>query len=106
MWLSNIAHLGQTVWDIHHTLSVEHMASWLEFVHVILALELDEGGEQQNHVAALVHNGRVAERAADLARKLVLDGLLRWVVPFKVVVAIGEVDVGLFEDGSPLERCR
>jgi len=81
------------------------MASWLELVHVILALELDKGREQQNHVAALVHDGRVAERAADLARKLVLDGLLRWVVPFEIVVAICEVDVGFLENGSPLERC-
>ena len=33
-----------------------------------------------------------------------LDGLFGWVVPFEVVVAVGEVDVFLVEDGGPLER--
>jgi hypothetical protein len=47
----------------------------------------------------------MAERAADFARKLVLDGLLGWVVPLEVVVAVGEVDVFLVEDGCPLEGC-
>ena len=71
---------------------------------VLLALELDERGEEQDHVAALIHDGAVAERAADLARKLVLGGLGRRVVPLKVVVAVLEVDVVLVEDGGPLER--
>jgi len=81
------------------------VTSWLELVHVILALKFDEGGEQQNHVAALIHDRRVTVRAADLARKLVLDRLLRWVVPFEIVVAVREVNVGLLENGSPLEGC-
>jgi hypothetical protein len=40
-----------------------------------------ERREEQDHVAALVHDGRMAEGAADFAGKLVLDGLLGWVVP-------------------------
>jgi hypothetical protein len=39
---------------------------------VLIALELDQRREQQNHVPALVHNGAVAERTADLAGQLVL----------------------------------
>ena len=31
-------------------------------------------------------------------------GLFGWVVPAEIVVAMGKVDVGLMEDGSPLER--
>jgi len=81
------------------------VASWLELVQIILALELDKGREQQDHVTTLIHDRRVAERAANLARKLMLDRLLRWVVPFEIVVAVCEVDVRLLEDGSPLEGC-
>jgi hypothetical protein len=47
----------------------------------------------------------VAKGAADLARKLVLDGLLGRVVPLEVMVAVGEVDVILVEDSGPLEGC-
>jgi hypothetical protein len=47
----------------------------------------------------------VAKGTADLARKLVLDRLLGRVVPLKVVVAVGEVDVFLVEDSGPLEWC-
>jgi hypothetical protein len=75
-----------------------------EVLLVLLALELDERREEQDHVTALVHDRAMAERAADLAGQLVLGGLCRWVVPFKVVVAVLEVDVVLVEDGGPLER--
>lgn len=34
-----------------------------------------------------------------------LDGFLGWVVPLEVMVAVGEVDVLLVEDGGPLEGC-
>lgn len=34
-----------------------------------------------------------------------LDGFVGWVVPFEVVVAVGEVDVFFVEDGGPLEGC-
>ena len=68
-----------------------------------MALELDERREEQNHVAALIHDGAVAEGAADLAGQLVLGGFGGWVVPLEVVVAVLEVDVFFVEDGSPLE---
>jgi hypothetical protein len=47
----------------------------------------------------------VAVGAAYFAWELVLDRLLSGVVPFEVVVAVGEVDVCLVEDSGPLERC-
>jgi len=47
----------------------------------------------------------MAERAADLARQLVLDALTRRIVPLQIVVAVREVDVVLVEYGGPLERC-
>ena len=70
---------------------------------VLVALELDERREEQDHVPALVHDGTVAEGTADLAGQLVLRGLGSWVVPLEVVVAMFEVDVVLVEDGGPLE---
>lgn len=70
---------------------------------VLLALELDERREEQDHVAALVHDGAVAERAADLAGQLVFGGFGGRVVPLEVVVAVFEVDVFFMEDGGPLE---
>ena len=99
------APLGQTIGDVHDTLTVEHVAARLEVGLVLIGLEVHKRGEEQDHVAALVHDGGVAERAADLAGKLVLDGLLGRVVPLKVVVAVGEVDVLLVEDSGPLEGC-
>lgn len=78
----------------------------LEVGFILIGLQVDQGREQEDHVAALIHNGGMAERAADLARQLVLDGFLGRIVPLQVVVAIGEVDVLLVEDGSPLEWCR
>ena len=72
---------------------------------VLVALELDQRREQQDHVPALIHDGAVAERAADLARQLVFGGFGGRVVPLKVVVAVFEVDVVFVEDGGPLEGC-
>ena len=66
---------------------------------------MDQAGEEQDHVAALVHDWGVAVRATHFARQLVLDALVRRVVPFEVVVAVREVDVVLVEDGGPLEGC-
>jgi hypothetical protein len=66
---------------------------------------MDQTREQQNHIAALIHDRRMAVRTADLARQLVLDRLLRRVVPLEVVVAVGEVDVVFVEDGRPLKGC-
>lgn len=72
---------------------------------VLIRLEVDQTREQQNHVAALVHDGAVAEGAAYLAGQLVLDALVGRVVPLEAVMAVGEVDVLLVEDGGPLEGC-
>jgi hypothetical protein len=83
--------------------SVVQILPGSEVLLVLLALELDERREEQDHVPALVHDGAVAERAADLAGQLVLGGLGGRVVPLEVVVAVLEVDVILVEDGSPLE---
>jgi hypothetical protein len=69
-----------------------------------VGLEVDERGEEQDHIPPLVHDGRVAEGAAHFARQLVRDGLGAGVVPLEVVVAVREVDVLLVEDGRPLER--
>lgn len=52
------------------------MATRLELLLVLIALEVHERGEEQDHVATLVHDGRVAVVAADLAGQLVLDGFL------------------------------
>lgn len=99
------APLGQTIWDIHNALAVEHVTAGLEVRLIFVGLEVDERGEEQDHVAALVHDGAVAVRAAHFAGQLVLDALRGGVVPLEVVVAVGEVDVLLVEDGRPLEGC-
>lgn len=52
------------------------MQARLELLLVLVALEVDEGGEEQDHVAALVHDGRVAVIASDLAGELVFNGFL------------------------------
>lgn len=70
---------------------------------MLVSLEVDEGGEEQDHVAAFVHNGRVAVGAAHFAWRLVLDRLLGGVVPLEVVVAICKVDVFFVENGRPLK---
>jgi hypothetical protein len=116
--------LGQTVRDVDAALAVEHVESsgeqsalqgcqdnfginvpGSEVPLILVALELDQRREQQDHVPALVHDGAVAERAADLARQLVFGGFGGRVVPLEVVVAVFEVDVVFVEDGGPLERC-
>ena len=70
----------------------------------MLALELDERREEQDHVATLVHDGAVAERAADLARQLVFGRFGGRIIPLEVVVTVFEADVFFVEDGGPLER--
>lgn len=79
------------------------MAAGLELDPSLLSLHFDQTGEEQDHVAALVKNGRVAVVAANLAGEFVLDGLATGVVPLEVVVAVDEVDVGFVEDCCPLE---
>ena len=65
---------------------------------------MDKRREEQDHVAALIHDGAVAVRAAHLAGQAVLDGFRRRVVPLEVVVAVLELDIVFVEDGGPLER--
>lgn len=83
--------LGETVGDVHDTLAVEHVASedrvsiifremgledcipGLEVGLVLVVLEVNQAGEEQDHVSTLVHDGTVAVGAANLAGKLVLD---------------------------------
>jgi hypothetical protein len=81
------------------------VASRLEISLGLIGLEMHQRREEEDHVAALVHDGGVAEGAADFAGELVLDRLAGGVVPFEVVVAVGEVDVFFVEDGCPLEGC-
>jgi len=81
------------------------MAGRREVLLLLRTLELDQRREEQDHVAALVHDGRPAVVAFDFAREFVLGGLGTAVVPAEVVVAFGEVDVAFLEDGRPLEGC-
>ena len=74
-----------------------------EVLFVFLGLEVDERWEEQDHISTLIHDGRAAVGATDFARELVRGGLLGAVIPAQVVVAMGEVDIVLVEDGSPLE---
>lgn len=48
---------------------------WLEVDLVLLCLQVDQAGEQKDHIPALVHDWAMAERASDLAWELVLDAL-------------------------------
>lgn len=66
---------------------------------------MDERGEEQDHISALVHDRRATIGAANFARELVFGGLLGAVIPAQVMVAVGEIDVILVEDGGPLEWC-
>jgi len=77
----------------------------LEVGLVLVRLEVNQAGEEQDHVPALVHDGAVAEVAADLAGQLVFNRLVGGVVPLEVVVTVCEIDVFLVEDGGPLEGC-
>ena len=80
------------------------MASCCEgFPTFVGADALDEGGEEEDHVAAFVHDGGAAVGAGDLAGEVVRDVFVRWVIPAEIVVAMGEVDVVLLEDACPLE---
>lgn len=47
----------------------------LEVGLVLVILQVNQAGEEQDHVSTLIHDRTVAEGAADLARKLVLDRL-------------------------------
>lgn len=63
------------------------MTPRLERGFILVGLEMHKRGEEQDHVAALVHDGGVTEGTADFAGELVGDGFCGRVVPFEVVVA-------------------
>lgn len=81
------------------------MASGLKLVHRRLVWEFNQRREEKNHVATLIHDRCVAEGAADFAGKLVCNRFGGRVIPFEMVVAFGEVDVGFVENRGPLKRC-
>jgi len=54
---------------------------------------MDQQEEQQDHISTFVHNRRVAVRTANFAQQLMLDWLLGRIIPLKVVVSVGEIDV-------------
>jgi len=99
MWhLNNISVM---IWDT----DLKYCIPRLEVGLVLVVLKVNQTGEEQDHVSTLVHDGTVAERATNLAGKLVLDRLGARVVPLEVMVSVREVDILLVEDGGPLERC-
>jgi hypothetical protein len=63
----------------------------------------DEGGEEEDHVAAFVHDRGAAEGTGDFTGERVLDRFLGGLVPTEVVDTVGEVDVGFVEDCCPLK---
>lgn len=75
----------------------------LKVALVLLRLEFDQAREEQNHIAAFVHDGAVTVAAANLAWQLMLNRLRSRIVPLEVVVTVLEIDVVLFKNGSPLE---
>lgn len=70
---------------------------------MLRVLDLDDAGEHEDHVAALVHDGRVAVRARHLARQAVVSLLVPRVVEGQPFGAALEVQVRLVEDCCPLE---
>ena len=80
------------------------MAADLKVLPFARVLEIDQGGEEEDHVATFVHDGRAAVGAGDFAGELVHAGFFGGLVPAEVVVAVGEVNVFFVEDGGPLER--
>ena len=92
--------------ELRHALRVEHVAGRSERLAPFRGVDvLDQGREQQDHVAAFVHDGGAAVRTRHFAGQVVRGGLGGRVVPAEVVVAVCEVDVGFVEDGGPLEGC-
>lgn len=81
------------------------MTCWLEILSAFWCVDaLDESWEQEDHVAAFIHDGCTAVGAGYFAREVMLDRLGCGIVPAKVMDAVDEVDVGLVEDGCVLER--
>ena len=92
--------------ELCNPLRVEHVAGGLERCAAFLRVDfLDERWEEEDHVAAFVHNRGATEPAGDFARKVVSGVFVRRVIPAQVVDALSEVDIGLVEDRCPLEWC-
>lgn len=72
---------------------------------VLRTTEVDDTRKHQDHVPTFVHDRRVAVRAADLARQLVVRLLVARIVERQAFRALLEVQVLLLENGCPLERC-
>lgn len=91
---------------VDQSLRVEHMAGRCKCVASLFLLNaLDQGWKEQDHVTTLIHDRCSAKGTLDLAGQMVGIRLVSWVVPTKIVNSVGEVDVFLVEDCSPLERC-
>ena len=78
---------------------------YVKVLSIFRGLEVYQRWEQQDHISTLIHDWSPAVRAADLARQLVDAGLLGALIPAKIVVTVGEVNVLFVEDGCPLKWC-
>ena len=99
----NARPLGLPIGNIHHPPRIEHVTARREILLIGVRLEMYERGEEQDHVAALVHDGRAAVGAGHFAGEFVHAGFFAGLVPAEVVVPVGEVYVGFVEYGGPLE---
>ena len=81
------------------------MTRWFKVLSAFGSVDaLDERWEQEDHVAAFIHDRCTAVSAGYFAREVMLDRLGCGIVPAKIMDAVDEVDVGLVEDGCMLER--
>jgi len=97
--------LRQAIGNVHDTLTVEHVAPRLKIELRLIVWEVNQAREQQDHILSLIHDRAMTERASHFARQLVLNALVCWIVPFKIMMSLLEVDVFLVENGCPLEGC-
>ena len=114
---------GLSIVDVEDTSGIEHVAAetplagditWCRYIilfiprvevfPILRVLEVDQGGEEQDHIPPFVHDGRSAVGAADFAGKLVDAGLFGAFVPAEIMVAVGKIDVVFVEDCCPLKR--
>jgi len=81
------------------------MASRREILLLLLVLELNQRGKEQDHIASFIHDRRATIVAFYFAWELMGGTFGAAVVPAEIVVAFGEIDVAFLEDSSPLEWC-
>ncbi len=98
--VNQVAHVIQpsplvmSILDVAHSLCVEHVTCWLErFPSLRCVDSFDECGEEEDHVAAFVHDWCTAERTGDFAGEFVFDALFRGLVPADIIDAVGEIDI-------------